>query len=195
MFLDSVLITNRRLSTKTGFGLGVSGDTKMRSSGSFVQFTLTIIHYSAIKSTGAAQRLVSLEVSTKTEYYHALVMKDTDLTKIRFIDWMQNLSDEEIDSLISDAQSCGELDRCFVYCLEVECDYYKLLLLARTPTKDFRKSVIEWVNSFSEAELKDLLEKGVICGEQSFCMNYCASVDCLFRRLIQDLCAISDFVV
>ena len=122
-------------------------------------------------------------------------MKDTDLTKIRFIHWIENLSEEEINRLIHDAQACGELDRCFVYCLEVECDYYKLLLLTRTPTRDFRKSVVEWVNSFSEEELRDLLEKGVVCGEQSFCINYCGSVDCHFRRLIRDLCAMSEFIV
>jgi hypothetical protein len=122
-------------------------------------------------------------------------MRSTDLTKIRFIHWIENLSDEEIGCLISDAQICGELDRCFVYCVEVECDYYKLLLLARTPTPDFRRSVVEWVKSFNEEDLRDLLEKGVVCGEQSFCINFCASVDCGFRRLIQDLCAISEFVV
>ena len=122
-------------------------------------------------------------------------MKDTDLTKIRFIHWIQNLADTEIDTLIADAQNCSELDRCFIYCLDVDCDYYNLLLLARTPTRDFRQAVVTWLNSFTEEELRDLLEKGVICGEQSFCMNYCASVDCRFRRLIRDLCAISEFVV
>lgn len=122
-------------------------------------------------------------------------MKNNDLTKFRFIHWIENLSDAEIDNLISDAQLCGELDRCFVYCVEVECDYYKLLLLARTPTNDFRHSVVEWVKSFSEDELKEMLEKGVICGEQSFCINFCAAVDCRFRHLVQELCAISEFVV
>ena len=121
-------------------------------------------------------------------------MRDTDLTKIRFIHWLENLSEEETGKLISDAQTCTELDRCFVYCLDVECDYYNLLLLTRTPTPDFRATVIRWVNSISEDDLKDLLEKGVICGEQSFCINYCGSIDCLFRRLIKDLCAISEFV-
>lgn len=121
-------------------------------------------------------------------------MKETDLTKIRFIYWIENLQDDEVDQLIADAQNCLELDRCFVYCLDAECEYYNLLLLARTPTKDFRKTVTEWINSISEDQLRDLLEKGVVCGEQSFCMNYCASVDCRFRRLIRDLCAISEFV-
>lgn len=122
-------------------------------------------------------------------------MRDTDLVKIRFVHWIQNLSDEEIGLLITDAQTCSELDRCFIYCIDAECDYYNLLLLARTPTKDFRQAVVTWLNSFSEEEMRDLLEKGVICGEQSFCMNYCAAVDCRFRRLIRDLCAISEFVV
>ncbi len=121
-------------------------------------------------------------------------MRDTDLTKIRFIHWLKNLSKEETAKLISDAQTCAELDRCFIYCLDVECNYYNLLLLARTPTPDFKDTVIKWVNSISEDDLKDLLEKGVICGEQSFCINYCGSIDCLFRRLIQDLCAISEFI-
>jgi hypothetical protein len=121
-------------------------------------------------------------------------MKETDLTKIRFCYWIENLTDEEVAHLISDAQSCLELDRCFVYCLDSDCEFFSLLLLARTPTPDFRRTVIDWVSSISEEQLRDLLEKGIICGEQSFCMNYCGSERCLFRRLIRDLCAISEFV-
>ncbi len=120
-------------------------------------------------------------------------MKETDLTKIRFNYWIENLSDEEVERLITDAQNCVELDRCFVYCLDSDCDYFNLLLLTRTPTPDFRRTVIEWVESISEEDLRDLLEKGVVCGEQSFCMNFCGSEDCLFKRLIRDLCAISEF--
>ncbi len=120
-------------------------------------------------------------------------MKETDLTKIRFNYWIENLSDEEVERLITDAQNCVELDRCFVYCLDSDCDYFNLLLLARTPTPDFRRTVIEWVESISEEDLRGLLEKGVVCGEQSFCMNFCGSDDCLFKRLIRDLCAISEF--
>ncbi len=121
--------------------------------------------------------------------------RDASLTKIRFIHWVENLSNEEIEQLLSDAQSCGELDRCFIYCLDVDCDYYNLLLLARTPTSDFRATFIKWIDSISETDLRDLLEKGVVCGEQSFCINYCGSPDCFFRLLITDLCAISEFVV
>lgn len=121
-------------------------------------------------------------------------MKETDLMKIRFQYWVENLTNEEVELLIRDAQNCLELDRCFVYCLDTDCEYFHLLLLARTPTDDFRQSVIDWVNAISEEDLRDLLEKGVVCGEQSFCMNYCGSNNCLFRRLIKDLCAISEFV-
>lgn len=121
-------------------------------------------------------------------------MRETDLTKIRLSYWVENLTDAEVDQLIKDAQSCPELDRCFVYCLDTECEYFHLLLLARTPTENFRAAVLEWVNSMTEEELRDLLEKGVVCGEQSFCMNYCGSNDCLFRRLVRDLCLISEFV-
>lgn len=113
--------------------------------------------------------------------------------KIRFIGWIEDLTDEEIDKLVKDSQSCSELDRCFRYCVDVDCEYYALLLLVRTPTNDFRKRVVEWIQSVEEAELRDLLEKGVICGEQSFCINYCGSVDCRFKKLITDLCAISQF--
>ena len=121
-------------------------------------------------------------------------MKETDLTKIRFNYWIENLSEEEVKRLISDSQNCLELDRCFVYCLDSSCDYFNLLLLARTPTSDFRRTVIEWVESISEEDLRGLLEKGIICGEQSFCMNFCGCDDCFFRRLIRDLCAISEFI-
>lgn len=121
-------------------------------------------------------------------------MKETDLTKIRLAYWVENLSDEEVERLISDAQNCLELDRCFAYCSDSDCEYFNLLLLARTPAKDFRRTVMDWVRSWSEEELRDLLEKGVVCGEQSFCMKYCGSNACLFRRLIRDLCVISEFV-
>ena len=121
-------------------------------------------------------------------------MRETDLIKIRFEYWLKNLSDAEVEHLTSDAQNCVELDRCFVYCLDSDCDYYNLLLLIRTPTDQFRSDVINWLRSISEEALRDLLEKGVICGEQSFCITYCGSVDCGFRRLIGDLCAISEFV-
>ena len=121
-------------------------------------------------------------------------MKETDLTKIRFNYWIENLSNAEVERLITDAQNCLELDRCFVYCLDSDCDYFNLLLLARTPTADFRQTVIEWVGTVSEEDLRGLLEKGIVCGEQSFCMNFCGSDDCLFKRLIRDLCAISEFV-
>lgn len=120
-------------------------------------------------------------------------MNETKFLKIRFISWIEDLSQVEIESLIADSQNCGELDRCFRYCVDVDCEYYALLLLTRTPTEDFRSRVVEWIKSIEEDQLRDLLEKGFICGEQSFCINYCGSIDCAFKKLSNDLCAISQF--
>ena len=121
-------------------------------------------------------------------------MNDSTFLKLRFISWIEELNDAEVEQLIKDTQDCAELDRCFRYCVDVDCEYYSLLLLVRTPTKDFRKRVVEWISSISEEELKELLEKGVVCGQQSFCIKYCAATQCGFKRLITDLCAISSFV-
>lgn len=111
--------------------------------------------------------------------------------KASFKDWLEKLSDAEIKKLITDAQNCFELDRCFRQCLDAECDYYNLLLLLRTPTKDFRAAAYTWLAAISEENLREMLEKALICGEQSFCLNYCAARDCAFKALIRELAFIS----
>ncbi len=122
-------------------------------------------------------------------------MRKSTLLKISFINWIEEMSASDINKLISDSQSCDELDRCFRYCIDTDCQYYALLLLVRTPTKDFPRRVVEWINSISEEDLNNLLEKGFICGKQSFCLQYCGAVGCGFKDLIKGLCAISEFKV
>lgn len=120
-------------------------------------------------------------------------MNDVAFLKYRFTNWIENLTPSEIERLIQDSQNCAELDRCFRYCNDADCEYFALLLLFRTPTDDFRASVIKWINNIEEVQLRDLLEKGVVCGEQSFCISFCGSVNCHFKRLMNDLCAMSAF--
>jgi len=118
-------------------------------------------------------------------------MSGKEHLKLKFINWVKQLSDEEIAKLMADVQNCFELDRCFQQCLDVECDYYNLLLLLRTPSKNFRQTVAAWLESISEEDLSKMLEKALICGEQSFCLNYCGARDCSFKFLIQELAHIS----
>jgi len=120
-------------------------------------------------------------------------MSESKYLKVKFISWIEEMSVSDIDKLISDSQCCDELDRCFRYCVDTDCQYYALLLLVRTPTENFRRRVVEWINSITEEELNNLLEKGLICGKQSFCLQYCGAVNCGFKGLIRGLCAISEF--
>lgn len=118
-------------------------------------------------------------------------MPSKEQLKAKFINWVKQLSDEDIAKLMADVQNCFELDRCFQQCLDVECDYYNLLLLLRTPCQNFRQTVATWLESISEEDLGKMLEKALICGEQSFCLNYCAARNCSFKFLIQELAQIS----
>lgn len=118
-------------------------------------------------------------------------MSDKEQLKLKFINWVKQLSDKDIAKLMTDVQNCFELDRCFQQCLDVDCDYYNLLLLFRTPCKNFRQTVASWLKSISEEDLKKMLEKAVICGEQAFCLKYCAARNCSFNFLIQELAQIS----
>lgn len=111
--------------------------------------------------------------------------------KFKFINWIKQLSDQEIAKLMSDVQNCFELDRCFHQCLDVDCDYYNLLLLLRTPTPNFRQTVAAWLENTTEEELQNMLEKALICGEQSFCLNYCAARNCSYKTLIRELAQIA----
>ncbi len=120
-------------------------------------------------------------------------MNEQTYLKLKFISWIEDLSKEEVDKLIADARDCQELDRCFQYCIEVGCHYYSLLQMLRTEKENYRYHLIEWIKSTDEEILRSLLEIGVVCGEQSFCIKYCASSSCLFKQLINHLCEISCF--
>lgn len=119
-------------------------------------------------------------------------MNEADFLKLKLSAWVQSMSSSDVEKLTADAQKCPELDRCFVDCNESACDYYQLLLLVRTPTDDFRQALSAWLNSISEKHLRDLLDKAFICGEQSFCMRYCAALDCSFKKLIDSLVELSE---
>lgn len=119
-------------------------------------------------------------------------MNEADFLKLKLSAWVESMSASEVEKLSADAQKCPELDRCFVYCNETTCDYYQLLLLVRTPTDDFREALSAWLNSISEEHLRDLLDKAFICGEQSFCMHYCAALDCSFKKLMDSLVELSE---
>lgn len=118
-------------------------------------------------------------------------MNESTFLKLKLLAWVESLSAADIAKLVIDSQKCPELDRCFVYCNETACDYYQLLLLVRTPTDDFRETLSAWLNSVSEEQLHDLLDKAFVCGEQSFCMHYCAALDCSFKKLIDSLVELS----
>ena len=122
-------------------------------------------------------------------------MNEQTYLKLKFISWIEDLTQEEIGQLVSDARDCKELDRCFQYCIEEGCHYYSLLLMLRTPGDNYRYHLIEWIKSADEDLLRSLLETGVVCGEQSFCIKFCASSNCLFKKLINHLCEISCFKV
>lgn len=122
-------------------------------------------------------------------------MNERTFLKLKLISWIEELTRGEIDQLIKDTQKCAELDRCFRYCIDVDCNYYSLLLLLRTPNDNYRYHLIEWIKTVDEDDLKSLLETGVVCGEQSFCVRYCASTNCLFKKLITYICDLSSFKV
>lgn len=118
-------------------------------------------------------------------------MEQSVFLRLKLIAWVESLSDSDITKLNVDSQKCPELDRCFVYCNEAECDYYQLLLLIRTPTESFQQTFVGWLNSLREGKLRDLLDKGSVCGEQSFCMHYCGAFNCSVKKLIGSLMEIS----
>ena len=122
-------------------------------------------------------------------------MNEQTYLKLKFICWIEDLSKEEIEQLVVDARECHELDRCFQYCVEEDCHYYSLIFMLRTPGENYRYHLIEWVKTADENILRSLLETGVVCGEQSFCIKYCASSNCLFKKLINHLCEISCFKI